>query len=414
MKKKKLLIIVGAGASIDFGMPSVGDVDKLLDKHAGETYPLSSDPASNLYRYCRDMINMYYGGSPKPALRKWTNFEEVLYQINLLISYVSDPWRLRGSNALLRASFLPDVLEFDRVKSSDESVLRRLVNTLMDRLVDHFIDACETAITSKAAKVVELGKFLTAMRDEFEIGVVSLNYDNLITQALPGLHTGFNSAGEFVPMSVLTRTEWNFIYHLHGSVHFAMTGTPHDIHGITWAPSPLKNHAVHADGRNSQDSMEGTPYPMSPFVAGYGKTQQILRQPFRTYFAQVNRLAHEADSMLFLGYGFSDLHLNSAFSEARNRARPIVIVDWASDKQDSLAFRQDNWSHNLFKTLPTNAGQMSRPGHIAAASVAELKEEYEFEVSNNPDYPLAVWYNGMLEACRHPEKVLTHLRQPKP
>jgi hypothetical protein len=129
-------------------------------------------------------------------------------------------------------------------------------------------------------------------------------------------------------MSVLARTDWNFIYHLHGSVHFAMTGVPHDLHGITWTATPSKNGPVHAIVRNSQNSMEGTSYPMSPFVAGYGKTQQILRQPFRIYFDQVNRLVHEADSLLFLGYGFGDLHLNAAFSEVRNRHRPIVVVDW--------------------------------------------------------------------------------------
>jgi hypothetical protein len=98
--------------------------------------------------------------------------------------------------------------------------------------------------------------------------------------------------------------------------------------------------------------MEGISYPTSPIVAGYGKTQQILRQPFRTYFAQVSRLVHEADSLLFLGYGFSDLHLNVAFSEVRDRHRPVVVVDWAADDQDPLQFRHDSWSYNLFKTLP--------------------------------------------------------------
>jgi hypothetical protein len=411
MKKKKLLITVGAGAAIDFGMPSVSDVDKILDQRAGQLCPLSADPTSNLYRHCRDAINAYYAETPKPALQKWANFEEVLYQINLLVSLVSDPWRLHGSNALLRASSLPEVLELGNVKATDENVLRRLANALTDELVDYFIDACAAASLSKAAEIAELGKFLSIMEDEFEIGVVTLNYDNLISQALPGLHSGFNASGHFDPISVLTRTEWKFIYHLHGSVHFRMAGTPHDLHGITWTASPLKDHAVHADGRNSQNSIEGTPYPMSPIVAGYGKTQQILRQPFRTYFAQLNRLSQEADSLLFLGYGFSDLHLNAVFSEVRNRPRPIVIVDWASDKQDALASRQDNWSYHLFQTLPTRAGTMSRPGHVASASVAELKNDHEFEVSNSPDYPLAVWYNGMLEACRHPEKILKHLRE---
>ncbi|WP_321897214.1 SIR2 family protein [Burkholderia cepacia] len=411
MKKKKLLITGGAGASIDFGLPSVSAVDKLLDQHAGQHYPLAAAPDSNLYRYCRDAIDLYYGGAPKPALRKWANFEEVLYQINLLIPYVSDPLRLHGSNTLLRTAFLPDVMQFGRTLSpANENILRGLTDTLMDALVDHFIDACATASTAKAAEIAELGQFLSALREEFDIGIVTLNYDNLFTQALPGLHTGFNAAGEFDPMSVLTRTGWDFIYHLHGSVHFAMTGVAHNMHGISWTATPSKDNTVHARGRNSQDSMEGTTYPMSPFVAGYGKTQQILRQPFRTYFAQVNRLVHEADSLLFLGYGFGDLHLNAAFTEVRNRHRPIVLVDWVADSQDSLPFRQDTWTYNLFRTLPGNAHAMTSPGHSAPADIADLRANRELEVSTDPNYPLAVWYNGMLEGCWHPQKILQHLR----
>jgi len=115
--------------------------------------------------------------------------------------------------------------------------------------------------------------------------------------------------------------------------------------------------------------MEGTAYPTSTIVAGYGKTQQIVRQPFRTYFAQVNRLIQEADSLLFVGYGFGDLHLNAAFSEVRDRRRATVVVDWADDCQDPLPFRSDSWTYNLFKTLPANAHRMSKPGHTAPASI---------------------------------------------
>jgi hypothetical protein len=408
--KKKLLITVGAGASIDFGLPSVSTVDKLFDNCAAESYPLAGNSLSNLYRHCRDVIDTYYGFA-KPLLRKWANFEEVLYQLNLMAPYLTDTDWQHGSNALLMTMPLPDVVEpkTGRRKPVDGDMVRQLANSLMVSLVDHFIDACATATKAKAAEITELGCFLTSLQDEFEIGIITLNYDNMFTQAIPGLHTGFNCAGEFDPMSVLSRSKWGFIYHLHGSVHFAMTGATHDMHGITWTNTPEKNHAAYPTGRNAQDSMEGTSYPRAPFVAGYGKTQQILRQPFRTYFTQVNRLVHEADSLLFLGYGFSDLHLNAAFSEVRSRRRPVVVIDWAAPTQDSLPHREDAWVHNLFKTLPGNAHEMAQEGCSAPAYLGDLITAREMEVSRNPAYPLAVWYNGMLEACRHPEKILAHL-----
>ena len=409
--KKKLLITVGAGASIDFGLPSVSAVDTLFDSCAAQSHPLAGNSTSNLYRHCRDAIDAYYSFA-KPSLRKWANFEETLYQLNLMAPYLTDTEWQHGSNALLMTTPLPDVIEprTGRRKPVDGDIVRQLANSLMASLVDHFIDACATATIAKAAEIAELGRFLTALQGEFEIGIITLNYDNMFTQALAGLYTGFNSTGEFDPMSVMSRHEWDFIYHLHGSVHFAMTGANHDLHGITWTNTPAKNHTAYPTGRNAQDSMEGTSYPRAPFVAGYGKTQQILRQPFRTYFAQVNRLVHEADSLLFLGYGFSDLHLNAAFSEVRSRLRPIVVVDWAAPTQDSLPHREDAWACNLFKTLPGNAHEMAQEGCSAPAYLGDLIAAREMEVSHNPAYPLAVWYNGMLEACRHPEKILARLR----
>lgn len=383
----------------------------MLNACAARLYPLESNPASNLYAYCRDAIQTYYGETPKPALRKCANFEEVLYQLNLLVPYHSDPCYMHGSNALIAPRPLPNILEFGKTPGHvDGNVLGNLVSMLIDALVGHFIDACATAAVQKSAQIAQLSRFLATLSEKFNIGIVTLNYDNIFTQARPDLYTGFAPAtGVFEPLSVLRREEWGFIYHLHGSIHFAMTDTHQDVHGITWAATPTKGHAVRAFERSTQHSMEGTAYPTSIIVAGYGKTQQILRQPFRTYFAQMNRLTHEADSLLFLGYGFSDLHLNAAFSEVRDRRRPVVVVDWANDSQDPLPFRHDTWTYQLFNTLPANAHEMSALGHSAPASIADLKAAHEVEASNNTDYPLAVWYNGLLEACQHSSKIMAHL-----
>lgn len=407
--KKKLLITVGAGASIDFGLPSVDEIDNLFDTCASKSHPLAKDPHSNLYRYCRNSIDHYYGYSSKPMLRKRANFEEMLYQLNLLAPYLSDPSRLHGSNALLSAKSLPTVMFSGRGKAVDQAMLKNLTSSLMDEMVFRFIEDCRTLAQSKLNEINDLRKFLLTLKEEFDIGIITLNYDNAFTQALPDLHTGFNDRGKFVPMSVLARKDWGFIYHLHGSIHFAMTSTAHDMHGISWKNKPIKDSSVCASGRNSQGSIEGVNYPISPFVAGYGKTQQILRQPFRTYFSQINRLVHEADSFLFLGYGFGDPHLNAIFSEVRDLPRPTVVVGFEEDTQDPLPFREDAWVHNLFKTLPGNAKDMSAVGHSAPARIGSLRANRELEVSSNKNYPLAVWYNGMLEACRNPMKILEHL-----
>lgn len=112
--KKKLLITVGSGASLDFGLPSVGAVDKLLDDHAKQLFPLAHHPERNLYSHIRDKLNAYYAKNSKEGLRKWANFEDVIYQVNVLASLFSDSGFENGANALLRAEELPDVLRYGR------------------------------------------------------------------------------------------------------------------------------------------------------------------------------------------------------------------------------------------------------------------------------------------------------------
>ena len=58
-KKKKLLFVVGAGASIDFGMPSVSKIDSLFDIWADKYFTIPSLKTS-LYKFLKDTIETSY------------------------------------------------------------------------------------------------------------------------------------------------------------------------------------------------------------------------------------------------------------------------------------------------------------------------------------------------------------------
>jgi hypothetical protein len=64
--------------------------------------------------------------------------------------------------------------------------------------------------------------------------------------------------------------------------------------------------------------------------------------------------------------------------------------------------------HRLLGRMKTPYGGMS----LIPQTVAGLKETGEFELSRAPHQPLAIWYGGFLEACRHPEKVVRRLLLP--
>jgi SIR2-like domain len=217
------------------------------------------------------------------------------------------------------------------------------------------------------------------------------------------------------------RPTWPCILHLHGSVHFDMRddynafmgyGGLHDIH---WQADLSGQFQQNAEGRSPFSTAEGPDFPTSSIVAGYGKTTQILRRPFRTYYAEIDRLVVACDAVMFLGYGFSDIHLNLAFEKFRDsRRRPAVVVDFADD--NAMNANGLEWSDkhqtvsSVLGLLQTHKSSMTSFGHATPNTVARLKAAREFEISNNPDTPLAIWYNGMLAACDNIDKVRTRLR----
>ena len=107
--KKKLMVVVGAGASIELGMPSVSDVDRLFSEWAKKDYPLANDENKSLYCYLRDEVNCHYSLNPKKGLRKETNFEELLYVLLQLSAVLGDDNYNLPVNAFLQLKECPKI-----------------------------------------------------------------------------------------------------------------------------------------------------------------------------------------------------------------------------------------------------------------------------------------------------------------
>lgn len=413
LKKKKLMVIVGAGSSIELGMPSVNQVDELFCDWAKEHYSLAHDKNNSLYSYIRDEVNRHYSLNPKKGLRKETNFEEILYVLLQLSAALSDNNYDLAMNAFFDLKKLPKINSYLGEKSVDGNDLQSLSSMLVDNLIAEFRKRCSSVQINSSAAFEKFTKFINQLNDDYDVAFITLNYDNLISQACPTLFTGFNqNTGSFEASSIYTREHWGLIYHLHGSVHFDMQGNPLDMHAIKWNPDLTSIFRGNSSGRNLQNTSEGISMPTSVIVAGYGKTNQIQRVPFRTYYSRIDEIADKADALLFMGYGFNDYHLNKSLHSIREGEfkKPVVILDWAGDDQDPMQFRHDGWSSNLCKTIPVNANKMAtRKYKHTAPVISDLKVNKEFEVSNDPDYPLSIWYCGFIEACKNYDKIKSEL-----
>lgn len=406
------MVVIGAGASIELGMPGVCDIDRLFTEWAKDGYQLANDEAKTLYCYIRDEVNRHYCLNPKIGLRKATNFEEIIYVLLQLSAALGDDNYSLPMNAFLGLKKLPKIKSFAGEKFADGDDLRQLCSRLVDKLIEEFRERCKVAKEKNEANFQIFAEFINQLNNDYDIAFITLNYDNLITQACPNLFTGFDDDGAFNPKNVYERTEWGLIYHMHGSVHFDMQGEDLDMHAIKWNKDLYSTFRGNSLGRNSQDTCEGISIPTSVIVAGYGKTNQIQRPPFRTYYSRLDEIADKATAFLFMGYGFNDLHLNNSLYRIRrgDSKRPVVIIDWASDDQDPLQFRHDEWSYNLCRTVPVKASEMATKKHKhTAPDIAELKENGKFEVSSNPKYPLSIWYGGFIEACRNYDLIKSEL-----
>lgn len=416
MSRKKLLLVVGAGASLDFGLPSVRDVHDIINTEMQRQYQLRGQPDTNLYVWIRDAIDNHWQKSIPDYLRRPPHFEDVLYTIFALSAAYPAGADTSSLGALINPVGMPDVLFMGRQQRSvGVDLLQDVGNAAVDALVTELRKKCIDSVTARATQFAQLRALLTVLQEAFEISIVTLNYDNILRRALSGLETGFDDKGEFDERRLFNRKEWSCLLHLHGSVHFDQVVSANDLHEIHWQDDLSAAFQSNAGGRSGHTSTEGATFPTSIIVAGYGKTTQILRRPFRTYYSELDRLVASCDALLFAGYGFGDVHLNTAFETFRDdRNRPVTVISFARPGDMNMCgdtFGEYNpLIDTLIKTFRTDQGSMTALGSNTPDTVDELLKASEFETSNNPSTPLALWYGGLMAACGHAQKVLESLR----
>lgn len=414
--KRKLLVVVGAGASIDFGLPGVAAVGNLLEKACRQRFPLVSDPRRSIYDWIADEIAAHRMRHMKPAFVQRPHFEEMLYAVFQMRTLYPNGHYTSPIGALAEVrSDLPAVdFKWRPPTVFDADGLNELGGVLVDTIVDEFRNACRELEPARTFDVDLIRDFFAQLAASYEIAVVTLNYDDIVWRAAGVRETGFRPDGRFDDVRLLTRATWSCFLHLHGSVHFDMRGSHHDLHDIHWEDNLAATFQQNSAGRSGIYSTEGHVFPQSAIVAGFGKTQQIQRYPFRTYYSELDRLVAQSDALLCLGYGFGDEHLNGALARYHDgRRRKVVLIDWAQDDWMTAGgaadFGEDRSVVTALQKLGNNSKEMSAMGRTAPDTVEELRRAREFELSMNPNQPLAIWYNGMLEACRNAPKVIAQL-----
>jgi hypothetical protein len=351
--KTKLLAILGSGSSIPLGLPSVNDLDRLMAGWARESAAARGEP--DYFGELRTAIEQYQA----PEFNRWyppVTFERVLGNMLALAHWVTpaptgDPLRAAIGDAFALAPF-------PHARAHGPTLtLREQMSHLVRRLAAELRERTRT-LDRLSDPFARYKRVFDQLRDHFDVAVFNLNYDGAAVNVMPGAFTGFDPSGEFDAPAVHLRSAFDFLYHLHGSVHFSLRQEGQ--WRIHWRDD-LTGGFTDDDGAVGPIiGPEGRLLPVATCVAGGFKLDQLLAEPFHSFHAALVRHLYHADAILIAGYGFGDTHVNRALmNRLLVRPRPPVLI---VDRREANALMSPNepWQTGVCQTLLADGSFFSR------------------------------------------------------
>jgi hypothetical protein len=381
------------------GIPGVAAIDALMqDWSRNWKMPIGfpDGAGDGVFNDLWRAIDQYQKRKPRPQLGLKLNFERVLGEMIALASWVSpspfgNPLREAVEDGRISGFTWPQQGEGEYFHR--QLIIEQLAS-LLRALADHMRKASQS-LDEGSAEFAYYRDVFAGLRTEFDVGIYNLNYDNLALRACPGAFTGFTE-GQFDPKEVAARQEWNFVYHLHGSVHYCLPQEPPFHHVPIWQTSL---DAVFDDARPLEVNMASNFIPIIPstLVVGGYKLDQLLNDPAQTFYASLVRHAQQADCVLIAGYGFGDVHVNRTLKNRFSRSPyqpqgrpPVVTLTWTPPNETNIGQRQ---GYEFFSWELTHSINTRFPGNV---SVPQLVEQGQLE--DDYHHRAFVWHGGFLEA----------------
>lgn len=406
--KKKLLVVAGAGSTRDFGMPSSDGIHDIFLRSAAERFPLNSAPEKNLYVHLHDQLGRYWRAQGSPVK---PNFEDVLFAITQLAAMPPEPGYEKFTPALgafVKICDFPEVGFGSQGIAVDSSMMMRLAEYLVFDLLQELRKRCAN-LGPRATARTTLRRFFDLLSDQFDVAVVTTNYDDLIFRALPCIETGFDLSDNriFKQERILLRKRWPCFLHLHGSIHFDEVPDG-GVNTVRWSDDLTQQFYQGPGLTTPRYSDAGYASPASPIIVGYAKAEKIGGPPYRTYYSELARLVYNSEALLILGHslGLADTHLREAFTGYNDaRKRRVVVVDHVIGKLD-----ESSTATRVMGIFACGAGfQRWRAFHSDGCRLEEFKATQEFDHCMSEDCSVSIWYGGMREACNSAERIVAEL-----
>ena len=275
------IILVGSGASIPYGLPSMNELAAEIIKRLDLKF--THENTWNEF---------------KTKMLTTNNFEDALEKINITEEI---------HNAII-------VTTWSLIHEKDEEAFKFFIKSntfpVLTLLIRKFVQRAGAT------------------------NIITTNYDRLIEYSVDfaegNLEAGFignyyRSFGYFQTSSAKRKIN---LFKVHGS--------------IDWFKHRTK-HKIMATNSMEEDLLKDIYVPMI-VTPGNGKYRETHNDPFRTVIAEADKALRNSTSYLCIGYGFNDEHIQPIIiDENRNKNKPIVVVTKSiTSKMDELFLKNES------------------------------------------------------------------------
>ncbi|MEB2782803.1 SIR2 family protein [Algoriphagus sp. C2-6-M1] len=362
LKKKRKVLLLGAGAAMSWGGPSTAKVtDLILGKLVNENTGHANSRFTNLiYNF------LVYKSNPSKKENE-INFEDIISAVEELILYYHSPVENGGKRITphffdVKSDFENDLEAcFSNSKGLYENLLKSLNDIL--KSIRLFVHKYSRHYSNENSKILPCDQHFDLCRknertylinlfnawasniglDHSFIRSYTLNYDKLYKILFENyllqiggdsnvqIFEGFTGKSSDVNQIFFNRDQ-HCHYNLHGSTYWHLLNRKgsYELKEYVFELGQCPYLEMNQDESIVLVEFEvGKPFILSNIIAGYRKSQRSFNTPFKQMQASFEMDCLQADEIYIIGYSFSDLHINAGLTSAinENQNLKIHIVD---------------------------------------------------------------------------------------
>ncbi len=354
--KKKLTILLGAGAVIEATGVSTASITKKIIKECKEYKVTPSNRQSVVDYICKEYWEKFGKNDPEytpyskaklDVVAKYVNFEDIFHVVELLAGYtLPSAVKEYTTGYKMFTKFKQKFSHVDRI--SITSTAHKIINVINDIIAEY-----NEEFTLKSDYFRE---FLQKLEEEYILNIFNLNYDNWCEQSLSSFDDGFRTISGYKKLQRFSIDEYrkacenniNTVAHLHGSILMGDAELKRDdINRFAYEDDndclykyvDYKSAANYRlkSFRSGSNNQAGESLFASNIITGLMKTDKLLWNPLMEYEHHFYQALTTNKRLLIVGYGFPDKYINKMLwrYQAKNYGdRKVMLITKAHEEND--------------------------------------------------------------------------------